>query len=1679
MRILVTLLAVGLVLTSCEPPSEDPSTEAEASIDPGASDPDRRMSAVCTGTDQTPPQAVLTAPFPGATLSGTVTLTATASDDTGVVRVEFFLGSRLLGSDFTAPYELVWNSATVSNGAATLTARAYDAACNQGGSGAVDVTIQNAGNAAFEPSRGVPVCAAVGNKCDSVELLEGRGSVGPELHSPNTVGGSCADGSEGTYRSSPSLERFVVFRSDGTAFAVGKEVTVQATVYASTNYAQEALELYAAADANSPVWTLVGTLSPTSGGIQALSATYLLPAGGLQALRGVYRSGAGNGSACVPGPLNDHDDLLLAVGLETDSTPPSEVITSPAGGANVSGVVTVTAAASDNFGVQRVELYDGSTLVATDDRAPYSFTWDTQTAPNGSHPLTVRAYDVAGNGSTSAVVNVLVDNDHTPPQVSFTSPTDSATVNQTISLTASASDDRSVARVDFFVDGTFIGGKAGAAPYTVSWNTGTVSNGSHLLRATALDAAGNASAPSTVNILVDNDYTPPQTELTSPANGATVSNNVVLQATASDDRQVVRVEFLLDGLRYWTVTTPPYTEYWDTREVLNGSYTLTSRAYDAAGNSTTSAPVTVQVNNPGSARFDPVLGVPRCDTLATGCDSLMLLKGRNDVEQHTPNTLDGCRDGSIYSGYHDLESIERIQVTTTDNQPLSAGKRVYIDVEVWANSRGYAVDSLDLYYTADATHPSWTYLTTLRPSYYGTNWLSTTYTLPAGDLQAVRANFRAYGSVSPCSGGNSDDHDDLVFPVFTDATPPTVTLTAPASGATVSGTVLVTASVSDNGTVAAVDFYDGQTLIATDTYAPYSVSWATRSGPNGSHTLTARARDAAGNVGTSAPVTVTADNDFTAPTVSLSAPSAGATLVGTATISADATDDRAITRVDFYDGTRLLASNSALPFSYAWNTAAEATGPHTLSAKAYDAAGNVGTSAQVVVTVVRDTTPPSVSLTAPTDGATLMGSVTLSADATDDIGVSKVEFLLDGSLLATDTTAPYSSSWNTKSAANGSHTLSVRATDSSGNVATSATVSVTVDNDPIPPTVSIASPASGATVSGNVSVQVSATDNKAVSQVRFLVDGSLVNLSSTAPYVFTWVTTSLPNGTHTLTAGATDSSGNVATSAPITVTVYNDTLAPTVAIISPANGASLAGVVSLQVNATDDVGVTGVDFFANGYLLGSSTTPPFSLSWDTDQEANGSYTLSAKARDAAGHTTTSAYITVTINQPGRATFDNDRRVPKCATVGAGCDTMNLVTSRGFLSERNAPNTLDGTCADPSASSSSADEKINRIKLSRVGGEALEEGRPVRIDVDVVAASPSLDALDLFYTADAYRPAWIYLTTVVPSVSGAQTLSAQYTPPTGSLQAVRAQFRRGGSSSTACTGGTYDDHDDVIFAVGRPLDSAPPTVELTAPSNNVMVRGSVPFAATASDDVAVEHVEFYVDGSAVSMTYGPPYTTSWYSINATDGAHTVTAKAFDSSGHVGTSAPVSIIVDNTAPTTAISAPAQSAKVRGTVQITATASDNLGVARVEFYAGTTLIGTATTAPYSVNWDTTSTANGSNVTLTTRAYDAAGNVTPSADRVVTVDNAAPTVAITSPANGASLFLTATINVSASDNLGVTQVVFYDGSAVMGSDTSAPYSLSWNLLSAAKGNHTLTAKAYDAAGNITTSAPITVKVN
>lgn len=169
-------------------------------------------------------------------------------------------------------------------------------------------------NAVFDPTLKAPKCAAVGTSCDSgPTLLLGRGTMsgGVEVNRPNTINSACADGNSGTFHSDESNDRLVITSTSGN-LTHGVTATVSATIWAWTTPSQDHLDLYSAPNANSPVWTLIGTITPSVAGAQTISRTFTLPTGSLQAVRAQFRY-QGTASSCTAGSFNDHDDLIFAV----------------------------------------------------------------------------------------------------------------------------------------------------------------------------------------------------------------------------------------------------------------------------------------------------------------------------------------------------------------------------------------------------------------------------------------------------------------------------------------------------------------------------------------------------------------------------------------------------------------------------------------------------------------------------------------------------------------------------------------------------------------------------------------------------------------------------------------------------------------------------------------------------------------------------------------------------------------------------------------------------------------------------------------------------------------------------------------------------------------------------------------------------------------------------------------------------------------------------------------------------------------------------------------------------------------------------------------------------------------------------------------------------------------------
>jgi len=298
---------------------------------------------------------------------------------------------------------------------------------------------------------------------------------------------------------------------------------------------------------------------------------------------------------------------------------------------------------------------------------------------------------------------------------------------------------------------------------------------------------------------------------------------------------------------------------------------------------------------------------------------------------------------------------------------------------------------------------------------------------------------------------------------------------------------------------------------------------------------------------------------------------------------------------------------------------------------AYDTAGTESSFSNVVT--LQELAPPSVGITSPLNSASVSGVVTVSVNASDNVGVTKVEFYVNGLLKGTDTASPYAFSWDTTSLAAGTYTLMAKAYDAAGNVNQSSST-VNVVKDTIAPAVTMTSPANNATLSGTVTVSSSASDNVGVTLVEFYSNGVLLYASNVAPYNYNWDTTKVANGNYSLYSIAKDNAGNTKQSSSVTVTVNNavpDTVAPTLTGFTlPATSNSLTVPVS-GLTATDNIGVTG-------YLVSESATKP--LAGDTRWRSSvppsitfgsaGTKTAYAWVKDAAGNVSASRSAAVVI-----------------------------------------------------------------------------------------------------------------------------------------------------------------------------------------------------------------------------------------------------------------------------------------------------------------------------------------------------------------------------------------------------------------------------------------------------------------
>ena len=213
----------------------------------------------------------------------------------------------------------------------------------------------------------------------------------------------------------------------------------------------------------------------------------------------------------------------------------------------------------------------------------------------------------------------------------------------------------------------------------------------------------------------------------------------------------------------------------------------------------------------------------------------------------------------------------------------------------------------------------------------------------------------------------------------------------------------------------------------------------------------------------------------------------------------------------------------------------------------------------------------------------------------------------------------------------------------------------------VPDTTAPKTTAAEAGTAGTITLTATATDNIGVTKVEFYVDGSLKGTSTAAPFALSLDSRTLTNASHSLATRAYDAAGNIGTSPAITFAISNpvpDTTVPK----ATASVTGTASTITLTATATDNVGVTKVDYYIDGTLKGTTTTAPHTLGMDSRTLSNSSHSLVIKAYDAAGNVGTSAAATFTTNNPGVISSYNEvESNNSLATANVLADTITKVT----------------------------------------------------------------------------------------------------------------------------------------------------------------------------------------------------------------------------------------------------------------------------------------------------------------------------------------------------------------------------------------------------------------------------------
>ena len=677
--------------------------------------------------------------------------------------------------------------------------------------------------------------------------------------------------------------------------------------------------------------------------------------------------------------------------------------------------------------------------------------------------------------------------------------------------------------------------------------------------------------------------------------------------------------------------------------------------------------------------------------------------------------------------------------------------------------------------------------------------------------------------------------------------------------------------------------------------------------------------------------------DTTAPTVTSTVPANAATNVATnATVNgtfSEAMNASTITTSTFTltDTTASAAVPATVTYNSASNTATlTPTAPlqtsHSFSATIQGGVGGVTDLAGnamaanytwTFTSAAPDTTPPSVSLTAPANAATVSGtSVGLTATASDNVAVDHVDFLANGTVIATDTVAPYVATWNSTTVPNGLATITARAVDAASNQATSS-ATVTVANSP---------PFSDGFESGDFgawSLVKTGGDGAATVQSLVVKTGSdAAKLTETSnSNSLSYIRKSFSSDQSELTISGDFQVASTGRDVPL-IRLFDSAGTRRFNLFRVNNGGGIsytdgAGTVAtgsivalntwvhIDLHVIAGSGTGTVQVSVNGTLVSSSTSRTLTaartlqLGNETKRQVMTLYADNISVTGPVGvpapDTTitggpsgtvnsSSASLTFTSTIPG-STF-------ACSLDGATATPCTSPAAYTGLSDGSHTFSVAATAngvTDPTPATASWTVDTTPPVVTSTNPPTGATGVPISSSVTATfneAMSASSITTSTFTLTDTTLSAGVPAT--VTYNGGTRTATLTPSAPLAAGDTFQATVAGGGGGVTDLAGNPIASNVIWTFTTAAAGDTQPPNVTLTAPAQGATVSGSnVSLSANASDDVAVDHVDFLAGSTLIGSATSAPYSVTWDSTTVADGPVTITARAVDTSSNQAT------------------------------------------------------------------------------------------------------------------------------------------------------------------------------------------------